>query len=155
MRGLVLLLSFAALGLSTPIEGTAQTDWCATAQSISGTATPEISEKKRIEIADLLVKGGDIDDPDYIADGMGTRLHHAAMIGDLETVKYLLDKGADVHVSDSNGGTALLAATFTCREDIVVLLLAHGANPNALDRTIGTPISIAERHGISTILRLF
>jgi ankyrin repeat protein len=54
---------------------------------------------------------------------------HACISGKTEIVKVLLDAGVDVRDRDLLLMTALLHAAFHLRDDIVEILLAHGANP--------------------------
>ena len=51
----------------------------------------------------------------------------AAKSGNLEVVKYLIDKGADVNSKPMNGFTALKMAQMRGHEEMVELLKAHGA----------------------------
>ena len=66
-----------------------------------------------------------------------TPLLSAALHGDIEGVRLLLDKGANVKARDMFGRTPLIAATATwdgpmdCSVEIVRLLLDHGADVNA------------------------
>jgi ankyrin repeat protein len=79
----------------------------------------------------------------------------AAMRGDAETLKSLLDRGADVNVQGGDfGRTALLLATTTGREDVVKLLLDRGANPSATDQLGNTPLQWAKRRGDPGIVKL-
>jgi uncharacterized protein len=51
----------------------------------------------------------------------------AAWQGNLEAVKFLLDKGADVNVQTQDGRTAMKLAQERGYKEIVELLKAHGA----------------------------
>ncbi|MCW3055956.1 MAG: ankyrin repeat protein 17-like, partial [Chthonomonadales bacterium] len=59
--------------------------------------------------------------------GEDTPLAEAANQDDVETARELLERGADVN---ADKGAALLAACESCDEDLVEMLLEHGANPN-------------------------
>jgi ankyrin repeat protein len=79
----------------------------------------------------------------------------AAMRGDAEVLKPLLDRGADVNVHGGDfGRTALLMATTTGREDVVKLLLDKGADPSAKDQLGNTPLRWAKKRGDSSIVKL-
>ena len=58
------------------------------------------------------------------------RLHKAAARGDLEHVRYLLDRGANVNAPGVWGHTPLMMASWTGRSQVVAYLISHGANPN-------------------------
>jgi ankyrin repeat protein len=60
-------------------------------------------------------------------------------------VTHLLARGADVHSVSENGGGTLLhsAATHSDNRELVELLLHHGADPNARDRALRTPLHFA------------
>jgi ankyrin repeat protein len=69
-----------------------------------------------------------------IVDDTTTYLIQAAVAGDVETAKFLLDRGADPNIAGSfTGRTALLAAATYGHGAIVDLLLAHGANVEGID----------------------
>jgi ankyrin repeat protein len=55
-------------------------------------------------------------------------LHEAARRGNLEVVKRLLLKGANVNLEDSSGHTPLYYAIETKKSDVARVLLAHGAS---------------------------
>ena len=57
-----------------------------------------------------------------------TPLHWAAFGGHTDTVKLLLDVGADKEVKDKNGETPLHCAAWKGHTDIVKLLLDAGAD---------------------------
>ncbi len=56
-----------------------------------------------------------------------TPLHKAALWGQKETVKMLLDWGADINARDEKGETPLYKASFRGKWDVVQLLLDNGA----------------------------
>jgi len=66
----------------------------------------------------------------------------AAMRGDVETVKYLLDLGADPSGRTTDGNTPLHAAGFLCREEVVNLLLDKGASLTAKNNNGETPVDV-------------
>lgn len=55
-------------------------------------------------------------------------VHYAASAGNVECVRLLLDAGADVEAATRNGIRPLDNAVLTMREDVLVLLLAAGAD---------------------------
>jgi hypothetical protein len=67
-------------------------------------------------------------------DSGGSPLHTAAVFGQLEAVRALVQAGADVNARNNDGSTPLIVAAFLCRTDIVQHLLAHGADKNAKDK---------------------
>lgn len=73
-----------------------------------------------------------------------TALMLAAVDKNVEIVRQLLDKGADVNARTPEGGTALQFAFFEdgkeARRDLVELLLAKGANINAATDSGTTPL---------------
>ena len=55
------------------------------------------------------------------------------MHGHTKAAAWLLDAGADIDALNQDGGTALHAAAFMGRPEIIRLLLERGADPNAVD----------------------
>jgi ankyrin repeat protein len=76
----------------------------------------------------------------------------AAMRGDRETVRVLLQKGADVNAARGDGMTALHWAAEFGDADLTEMLLLAGANPRTVTR-IGsyTPLHIASRGGYAVV----
>lgn len=86
-------------------------------------------------------------------------LHMAAARGDINTVKELLDKGADVNEKGGGGvlndANALDVASSEGHIEIVKLLLAKGANVNATSGGMGwTPLSSAAWFGQTDVANL-
>lgn len=63
-----------------------------------------------------------------------TPLSDAAFRGDLEIVKLLIDRKANVNATNRDGNTALISAAFMCRTEVVRLLLDKGAETNPRNR---------------------
>lgn len=59
------------------------------------------------------------------------KLIEASKSGDIEKVKSLLAEGADVHVIDKDGVTALMHASENGHAEVIELLLNKGADVNA------------------------
>jgi ankyrin repeat protein len=79
-----------------------------------------------------------IDKMDY-----GTPLHWAAVYGQAESCKVLLEHGADVKLVDELGHSALFWAIDGGEPAIVELLIAHGADVNLKDQEGLTPLDVA------------
>ena len=74
-------------------------------------------------------------------------LMRACLIGHTAAVKALLDRGADVNPSDSNGWTPLMEAAFGGHADTIRVLLEEGADVNTKDQTGWTPLMEAASKG--------
>ncbi|HOZ49572.1 MAG TPA: ankyrin repeat domain-containing protein [Candidatus Hydrogenedentes bacterium] len=72
-----------------------------------------------------------------------TPLHYAVTYGQAEVVALLLDRGAQVNVTDGTGMTPLHMAATLNRLDEAELLLAHGADIEARDVFGDTPLHAA------------
>jgi ankyrin repeat protein len=84
----------------------------------------------------------------------GTALQAAASEGEMEIVRLLLDKGADINAQGGEYGTALHAAVLQGEMEIVRLLLDKGADVNAQRGPYGAALQAAAWRGITKIVRL-
>jgi len=76
-----------------------------------------------------------------------TMLMDAAKEGDLDGVKDLLRRGADLEAKSNKGKTALHYAAAHGNLDVVNLLLQNGADINARDKDWHTPLMLAAIYG--------
>ncbi len=74
--------------------------------------------------------------------GGATPLSTAALHGQLEIAKYLIQRRADVRGTNQDGNTPLHVAAFLCRGDVVELLLEKGASPLAKNHRGETAIDV-------------
>ena len=80
----------------------------------------------------------------------------AAMQGDFETVRSLIDQGADVNGAQGDGMTALHWAAENGSAATAQLLLSAGANLSAVTRLGGyTPLHLAAKAGSAEVVRAF
>jgi ankyrin repeat protein len=99
--------------------------------------------------AALLRNGVDHDARDETG---ATALMHAAAVAPGAIVRQLLDAGADPNLADRAGATALMWATHDAER--VRLLLAAGANVNAMRSDGVTPLITAAIRGRADVMRL-
>jgi uncharacterized protein len=74
--------------------------------------------------------------------------------GNSDAVRQLLDQGADVHASDANGVTALIAAAYKNHLGVAQLLVEAGADVNVQDRSQQSAFLIATSDGYLELLQL-
>lgn len=65
---------------------------------------------------------------------MRTPLHLAAIDGQLEAVRLLVEQGANLEITDEEGFTPLLNSCWQVREEVVFFLLEKKANVHAQDK---------------------
>ncbi|MDD2370068.1 MAG: ankyrin repeat domain-containing protein [Sulfuricurvum sp.] len=80
-------------------------------------------------------------------DNNKTILMYACWVGNIDAVKYLVEKGADVSVQDSGGATALHLAIWKGYTPIALYLLEKGASGRVMSKDGMTPLDIAEMRG--------
>jgi ankyrin repeat protein/rubrerythrin len=83
-----------------------------------------------------------------------TPLMLAAFGGHVDTVRLLLEKGADVNAKEAVVGTALTDASNAGRLEVVRLLLEKGADVNAKNKDGGTALTAASCTGHLEVVRL-
>jgi ankyrin repeat protein len=82
------------------------------------------------------------------ANDMHVQPLHAAVAGrSREIVELLLDRGVDVNARQQAGYTALMGAAAAGREDLIDLLIGHGADPALVSEDGLTAAEVARRHG--------
>jgi ankyrin repeat protein len=92
----------------------------ARSRTYSQTVTSEVTQRAGRETLNYnVLRGG------------STALLFAARSGDAESVRVLVDGGANVDDAQPNGMTALVEAAYSGHEDVGILLLDKGADPNA------------------------
>ncbi|MHC4600329.1 MAG: sigma-70 family RNA polymerase sigma factor [Planctomycetota bacterium] len=87
-----------------------------------------------------------------VALSLDEKLHQAVKRGDRDSVKDLLDKGADVH-SVVRGDTPLIVAVTWNKGAVAKYLLSRGARPNDINSMGHTACMIALRLGYDSIAR--
>ncbi len=93
------------------------------------------------QVKTLLAKGANVNALLVEAADGTTPLMHAVVNAGADCVKLLLDKGADPNLSNKAGATALMWAVNDLKK--VQLLLAKGANVNAVSKDEKSPLRLA------------
>ncbi|XP_076684312.1 uncharacterized protein LOC143377171 [Andrena cerasifolii] len=110
-------------------------------------------EKKHAEIANLLLANGcKVNKKNK--NRVNSPLHYAAINGEVELVRVLLDKGAKVDARNSHGKTPLHNGVTSRKTEIVELLLNKGANVNHRDNSDITSLHLAAENGTEDIIEL-
>jgi ankyrin repeat protein len=131
--------------------------------AVSGDVQPTPSDPRAVRLAEAL-QNGDLqsfkkrlgEDPkaaNLRAFGGATPLMYAALHGDTESVRLLLESGADPNMRNDAGATALMWATDNAEK--TRLLLERGAEVNAKSENGRTPLLIAARRfGSAPVVKL-
>ena len=87
---------------------------------------------------------------------LNAALMEASRNGNIELVKFFLEKGANVNAKDNDSDTALMKAScsYPGHKEIVFLLLDMGANANAKDNLGWTALMKATYMGFTEIVTL-
>ena len=98
-------------------------------------------------VREVLAAAGIADDPNQAEGGWPPIVFQSRgdRGGRVERVRELIERGADVNVTNHKGQTALHCAAKAGFVDIVELLLAHGATADATDAAGATPLATALR----------
>jgi ankyrin repeat protein len=103
-------------------------------------------------VSDLIVLGANLDWQD---EKWGwTPLHLAAIKGNEETARMLIDAGADLNLQDEDGYTPLNWAARVGKIEIVRMLIAAGADVNLQNEDGWTPLHLAAFTGGLEIARM-
>jgi len=107
-----------------------------------GGPAPALLAGDRAMLELLLRKGAKVDvgggEKDY------RMIHTAAAKGDLERLRFLLSKGADVNARNKTGDAPLHLASFNGHVEAVRFLLDNGADFSLVNNKTATPIQIAD-----------
>lgn len=126
-----MLLCLAAAALLAACERTPEAaKKSLAARKVEVTGESLIKQTRRTDSAvarDLVIAGAD---PNARTPRGWTALMSAAYNGQADTVKLLIEKGADVN-AQARGYSVLSAAVFSGKPEIVRMLLKAGADPNA------------------------
>ncbi|WP_363463646.1 ankyrin repeat domain-containing protein [Halogeometricum borinquense] len=86
-----------------------------------------------------------------------TPLHYALEMGDNEMATLLISAGADVTVTDDYGNQPLWSAVMNeeVDDDVIRLLVQHGADPVNQNEAGKSPLDVARRREAETLIELF
>lgn len=85
------------------------------------------------------------------ADNNKTVLMYACWVGNLEAVKYLVSRGADVNAQDSGGATALHLSAWKGNVPIALYLIENGASGQIMSKEGMSALDIALMQGNNEI----
>ncbi|KAH8817549.1 hypothetical protein DL96DRAFT_389535 [Flagelloscypha sp. PMI_526] len=85
--------------------------------------------------------------------GVSSPLEGAASVGNMEIVRFLIEKGADVNACVGEHGSALQAGVCCRKLEIVRFLVEKGAEVNARGGTYGSALQAGASHGSLEIVR--
>ncbi|MEG1638933.1 MAG: ankyrin repeat domain-containing protein, partial [Erysipelotrichaceae bacterium] len=68
-----------------------------------------------------------------------------------DTIKLLIENGADVNMCDNNGCTALMRSAYAGYKDLVDYLLSHGADKELLDKEGRKAVHYVREHCLAEL----
>ena len=83
-----------------------------------------------------------------------TALHMASKIGNVDTIKLLLSKGADINMISFNRNTPLYIACYYSREDAAKFLIEQECDVNQEDVTHRSPLMLAIERGLTSLIQI-
>lgn len=84
-----------------------------------------------------------------------TPLHIAALIGDRQAARLVLQAGANVNAKGDMSASPLHYAVMSGHAQVAELLLRHGADPDAQNELGSTPRSMAQQKGLKGMTAVF
>ncbi|QMW35522.1 hypothetical protein G4B84_011013 [Aspergillus flavus NRRL3357] len=122
---------------------------------LSGPLSNAASQGHTVAVRLLLEAGAQTDFPYPDGEKKGSPLNCAARNAtDVLLLKSLLDFGADVDASGTDGRTSLIHAARTDNASFAMLLLEYGADINAISADGSTPLTTAITYNSHNVLRL-
>jgi ankyrin repeat protein len=115
----------------------------------AGTTALEVAlAHGKTQVAQVIVKAGASDEPQDLLFGLAR-----AGISDRDSLKFLVDRGADVNLKDKNGDAPLHIAVRNDHLQLTKRLLDQGADVNLPGAEGRTPLEIAQTNGNRYISR--
>jgi len=109
----------------------------------SGVQSAKAQSSLYTDIQNAIQRGDDLNASLANKENGYTFAHRAALDGDIEAMRLLLDHQVDVNVKDRIGATPLHRAVQTGHADVAGLLLENQADINALDNSRASPLFFA------------
>ena len=108
-----------------------------------------VRESDMTEVRSLLSNGASINQRSYTSTGRlrTIPLHCACIVGNVHVVQGLLDLNADINSTDTNKDTPLIWASYMGHSRLVELLIARGANVEAIGWGNICAIRVARNRG--------
>jgi ankyrin repeat protein len=91
---------------------------------------------------------------DYMNEYDGSLLMNASIYGCNDVVKTLLDRGANINLQMSRGGTALFVACWLWQTEVVRLLLERGAKVDLDSLKYMSPLQVSSQVGHTEAVKL-
>lgn len=123
--------------------------------------------ERRLDMAELLLNAGanpnhgfdgERNDGRFLVNVQGVTVVFGAVRSDkpidLDILRLLIGKGADVNQADSLGNTPLTTACELGKVESVKILLANGANPNQANKKSEKPLDLARKSGNVELINL-